>query len=83
MRIGHFRLIFQHCSHPSIFLQFFTALLDKQERFAKIGVSKYLLCKFLWHFKNCQIGFRMSFFFLSPHISDPQIFEHFLIELEC
>ena len=39
--------------------------------------------KLLWHFENRQIGFRMAFFFLAPHISDPQIFEHFLIELEC
>ena len=83
MKIDNFCHIFQYCSHPSIFLLMFTALADKHERFAKIHVSKYLLLKFLWHIENRQIGFMMYIFFLSPRISDPQIFEHFLIELEC
>ena len=64
MKIDHFRHIFQHCSYPSIFFYIFTALVDKLECFAKMRVSEYLLFKFLWHFENRQIGFRMSFFFL-------------------
>ena len=33
--------------------------------------------------KIAKIGSRMSFFLLSPHISGPPIFKHFLVELKC
>ena len=87
MRVGHFRHLFQHCSHTCIFiLNTSIDLVGIHERSAKIRVSKCPILKFLWDFENRQNWIKdvfISSFFLSLLISVPPICKHFAMELAC
>ena len=72
-KVGHFRHIFLHCSHPYIFL-FNTSIasVGTHKQISKICVSKFPIFKFLWNFKNRQnwiLDVFLSFF--CSHISSP------------
>ena len=81
-RVGHFRYLFYHCCHPYIFV-FNTSigLVGTIERIVKICVTNCPILWFLWDLQNRQNW--IYDFHVSPHISVPPIFKHFLIELEC
>ena len=75
--VGYFCHIFSHCSHPYIFL------IN-----TSINMLQISACQNVWYssfyitLKITKIGSKLSFCFLSPHISVPPIFKHFLIEQE-